>query len=201
MTNIKPNDYQVFEILAEVDKIVDFNNKVEHLQTKFAGHVPLQRILKMNFCSTIVSMLPGGTPPFNREEADGPQPAALWSYLQQFPVIVRSAQSMKMRPMQIERVFIEMLEAIDVEEADVLCLAKDRKLTSKFPTITSDLIRTAYPALIAEVSAAVEEAEITDEVKAERMLDEAKELKQKAKDFNAKAKELTTEAKKLVQGA
>lgn len=201
MTNIKPNDYQVYEILAEVDKIVDFNNKVEHLKTKFSGHIPLQRILKMNFCSTIVSMLPPGTPPFNREEADGPQPAALWSYLQQFPVIVRSAQSIKMRPMQIERVFIEMLEAIDVEEADVLCLAKDRKLTSKFPTITSDLVKAAFPSLIAEVSAAVEEIELTDEEKAERMLDEAKSIKDKVKELNAKAKELTNEAKKLVQGA
>ena len=201
MQNIKPRDYQVNEIFQEVQEIKSFDNQVEHLQTKFSDHVPLQRILKMNFCDTIVSMLPEGTPPFNREEADGPQPSSLWSYLQVFPTIVRSAQSVKMKPLQIERVFIEMLEAVDVTEADTICLAKDKKLQTKYPALTLDLVTRAFPGLIASAKTYEEPVEISDEDKATRMLDEAKALKAKAKEYNAKAKELTAEAKKLVEEA
>lgn len=201
MQNIKPRDYQVNEIFQEVQEIKSFDNQVEHLQTKFSDHVPLQRILKMNFCDTIVSMLPEGTPPFNREEADGPQPSSLWSYLQVFPTIVRSAQSVKMKPLQIERVFIEMLEAVDVVEADTICLAKDKKLQTKYPALTLDLVTRAFPGLIASAKTYEEPVEISDEDKATRMLDEAKALKAKAKEYNAKAKELTAEAKKLVEEA
>lgn len=201
MKNIKPKDYQVNEILEEIQDIKSFDNQVEHLQTKFTDHVPLQRLLKMNFCDTIVSMLPEGTPPFNRDEADGPQPASLWSYLQVFPTIVRSAQSVKMKPLQIERVFIEMLEAVDIQEADTVCLAKDKKLQSKYPSITLDLVTRAFPGLISSSKAYQEPVEITDEDRATRLLDEAKALRAKAKEYNAKAKELTADAKKLVEGA
>ena len=201
MKNIKPKDYQVNEILEEIQDIKSFDNQVEHLRTKFADHVPLQRILKMNFCDTIVSMLPEGTPPFNRDEADGPQPASLWSYLQVFPTIVRSAQSIKMKPLQIERVFIEMLEAVDIQEADTVCLAKDKKLQSKYPSITLNLVTRAFPGLISSSKTYQEPVEITDEDRATRLLDEAKALRAKAKEYNAKAKELTEDAKKLVEEA
>ena len=198
MQNITPRDYQVHEILEEVDNIKNFDNKVEHLQTKFSDHTPLLRILKMNFCDTIVSMLPEGTPPFNREPTDGPNISSLWAYTQVFPVIVRSAQSVKMKALQIEKIFIEMLEAVDVKEADTICLAKDKKLQEVYPSVTIDLIKKAFPSLnISSANYVEPEVTLTDEERAVRMLDEAKELKAKAKDLNAKARELTSEAKKL----
>jgi len=198
MKNYKPRDYQVNEIFDEIEQIKDFNNKAEQLATKFADHIPLQRILKMNFCDTIISILPEGTPPFNREQADGPQPASLWSYLQVFPSIVRSGQSARLKPIQVERIFIEMLEAIDVAEADLVCLAKDKQVQTKWPSITVELVNKAFPSLISSTLNYATPAPVTAEETAEQMLDEAKAIKEKVKELNAKAKELTAEAKKLM---
>jgi len=142
-----PNDYQVFEILEELEKIESFDNRVELLQTKFKGHTPLLRLLKMNFCKSIVSVFPTGTPPFNREESDGPERAALWSYVRHFPIFVRSGKSAGMRALQREKIFIEMLEAIDSKEADLVCAAKDGKLEESYPSVTLDLVTTAFPEL------------------------------------------------------
>ena len=202
MQNVTPRDYQVHEILEEIESINNVDNKVEQLQNKFSDHTPLLRILKMNFCDTIVSMLPEGTPPFNREESDGPNISSLWAYTQVFPVIVRSGQSIKMKPLQIERIFIEMLEAVDVKEADTVCLAKDKKLQEVYPSLTIDLVKRAFPSLNIQSANYVEpEVTLTDEDRAVRMLDEAKELREKAKSLNARAKELTAEAKKLAAEA
>ena len=197
--SIKPRDYQVHEILTEIEEIKSRSNKIEHFRTKFGDHVPLLRILKMGFCETIIPTVPPGKPPFNEEEVDGPNRESLWSYVGNFPVFVRSGQSMKMRAIQIERMFIEMLEAIDPKEANTVILAKDKELTTRWPSITIELVREAFPSLEIKTSEPVQE--LSEEEKAEQLLDEAKRLKEEAKEMNAKARKITAEAKKMMGAA
>ena len=195
MTNIKPRDMDVFEIFDELLTIKDRQNQIEWLRDNFADHIPLMRVLKMNFCSTIVSMMPEGEPPFSKEESDGPTRSSLWNYVRVFPVFVRSAQSMKMRPVQIEKAFIECLEAIEPKEAEMLCLAKDRQLQSRW-NLDVDLFKTAFPGLAIN-DAVIEVKEVPVEDRVEQLLQTAKEFKVKAKELNATAKEYEKEAKQL----
>ena len=147
MNNIRPRDMQVFEILSEINKQKSNDLKLKTLKEKYYDHTPLHRILKMNYCDTIISMLPEGTPPFtSNENTESPARSSVWEYLQVFPTIVRSTQSLKMKPLQIERSFIEMLQAVDPAEANVICLAKDKKL--KIPGITKKLVSDTFPNLI-----------------------------------------------------
>ena len=196
MNNIKPQDMQVFEILNEISDLQDDNLKVQLLKTKYYDHTPLHRILKMNFCKTIVPMLPEGTPPYNRNEnADGPNQSSLWQFIRVFPVIVKSQQSVKMKSLQIENMFIEMLEAVDSKEADVICLAKDKNLETQYQ-VSCDIVTKAFPMLnIKDTGKVVEEP--SDEDKAMNMLERAERLKAQAKDFNAQAKDLIKKAKEL----
>ena len=196
MNNIKPQDMQVFEILNEISDLQDDNLKVQLLKTKYYDHTPLHRILKMNFCKTIVPMLPEGTPPYNRNEnADGPNQSSLWQFIRVFPVIVKSQQSVKMKSLQIENMFIEMLEAVDSKEADVICLAKDKNLETLYQ-VSCDIVTKAFPMLnIKDTGKVVEEP--SDEDKAMNMLERAERLKAQAKDFNAQAKDLIKKAKEL----
>lgn len=192
---------QVFEILSEISKLPTDELKVSTLQKKYYDHTPLHRILKMNYCDTIHPMVPEGTPPFNRNDnADGPNHSSLWEYIRLFPVIVRSAQSIKMRPLQIERTFIEMLEAVDANEAEVICLAKDKKLHTKFE-ISSDVVKSAFPVLnIVTNKPAEPVVEKTNEEKAADFVElakakkaEAKKLYEEAKQYLIKAEELNNE--------
>lgn len=195
---IKPRDQQVFEILTELGKIKSEKNKVEWLKDNFSDHTPLQYILKFNYCASILSMLPEGQPPFNNEETDAPSKASLWQYLNVFPVFVRSPQSQKMKMVQIERVFIEMLEAVEKEEAELVCLAKDRKLEEKFD-ITRSIVDAAFPGLIAAPAEMPQIKPVTPEQRANDLLETAKELKERAKQLNAEAREYETEAKELLK--
>ena len=180
---------QVFEILSEISKLPTDELKLTTLQKKYYDHTPLHRILKMNYCDTIIPMVPDGTPPFNRNDnADGPNHASLWEYIRIFPVIVRSAQSIKMRPLQIERTFIEMLEAVDANEAEIICLAKDKMLQSKFE-ISPDVVKKAFPVLNI----------VTNKKTAEPVVEKTKE--EKAADFIELAKVKKAEAKKLYDEA
>ena len=198
MNNIKPQDMQVFEILNEISELSDTEQKINILKTKYYDHTPLHRILKMNFCKTIIPMLPEGSPPFNRNDgADGPNQSSLWNFVRVFPVIVKSQQSIKMKSLQIENMFIEMLEAVDPDEADVICLAKDKRLESKFE-VDFNVVTSAFPMLnIEQTGLVVEKQEMSDEDKALKMLEKSERLKAQAKEFNAEAKELIKKAKEL----
>jgi hypothetical protein len=136
-------------------------------------------------------------PPFNSKETDGPTPASLWNYLRVFPVFVRSAQSAKMKMIQIERIFVEMLEAIEPKEAELICLAKDRKLEEKY-MITLDLVQEAFPGLIQSKAEMPILKPLTPEDRATQLLENARELEKQAKTLNAEAKELRAEAKDLM---
>lgn len=197
----KYRDYDVYEVLDELVTIKDKDNQVEWLSTNFRDHQPLQYILKFNYCRTIVSRLPDGEPPFNKGETDGPTPASLWSYLRSFPLIVVSQQSQKLKMMQVERIFIEMLEAIEPKEAEMLCLAKDRQLESRW-ALDVNVFKRAFPQLAIQdaVMPKIEPAvEPTAEEKADKMLEEAKALKAAAKEYNAKARDLEKEAKAILE--
>jgi hypothetical protein len=196
MNNIKPQDMQVFEILNEISDLQNDDLKIELLKTKYYDHTPLHRILKMNFCKTIIPMLPEGVPPYNRNEAaDGPNQSSLWNFVRIFPVIVKSQQSIKMKPLQIENMFIEMLEAVDSKEADVVCLAKDKNLETEYQ-LSCDVVTKAFPMLKIEETGRVVE-ELSNEDKAMKMLEKAERLKSQAKEYNNEAKDLIKKAKEL----
>lgn len=197
MSNIKARDMQVFEILSEISKVSSDELKVKTLQEKYYDHTPLHRILKMSYCNTIMPMVPEGTPPFNANtEADGPNHSSLWEYIRIFPIIVRSAQSIKMRPIQIERMFIEMLEAVDPNEAEIVCMAKD-KLIEKEYRISSDVVKAAFPMLNIVSGPAAPPVEKTEEELAEEYVELANAKKAEAKKLNEEAKELIKKAKEL----
>lgn len=186
---------QVFEILSEISNLTTDELKTNTLQKKYYDHTPLHRILKMNYCDTIQPMVPDGTPPFNRNEnADGPNHASLWEYIRLFPVIVRSAQSVKMKPLQIERTFIEMLEAVDAKEAEIVCLAKDKKLQTKYE-ISSDVVKKAFPVL--NILSIEPQVEKTNEEKAAEYIELAKVKKAEAKKLFDEAKQYILKAEKL----
>ena len=195
---IKAKDMQVFEILNELDELKSDVEKIQLLQTKYGDHTPLHRILQMNFSDNIVSILPEGEPPFNKEEDDGPSKASLWSYIRQFPIFVKSTQSQRMKMLQIERIFIEMLEAVGPSEASMFCLAKDKKLSTRW-SITADVASTAFPGLNIVSSAPAPEK--TDEDRAEEMLALAEMKKKQAKELNAEARKLIADAKAIAAEA
>ena len=192
---MKTQDAQVYEILEELDSCTTKQRKVDLINTKYNNHTPLQYVLRWNFDRSIKSLLPEGEPPFDKERKDGDSPQALWSYLKMFPNFVDSAQGRQLPELKRENLFIEMLDALDLEEANVIVLAKDGKLDEKYD-ITIDVVNAAYPD-IGLVSAPIPEP--TPKEQKEDLLSQAKSIKEQVKELNSLAKELTEKAKAITE--
>ena len=192
---MKTQDAQVYEILEELDSCTTKQRKVDLINTKYNNHTPLQYVLRWNFDRSIKSLLPEGEPPFDKERKDGDSPQALWSYLKMFPNFVDSAQGRQLPELKRENLFIEMLDALDLEEANVIVLAKDGKLDEKYD-ITIDVVNAAYPD-IGLVSDPIPEP--TPKEEKEDLLSQAKSIKEQVKELNSLAKELTEKAKAITE--
>jgi len=189
---IKAKDMQVFEILEEFDKTVGRSQKVNYLK-EYREHTPLTYVLKFNYCDTIKSLIPEGRPPFNDEPDDGPSKASLWQYLNVFPNFVQSNQAAQIKPLQREKLFIEMLEAIAVEEANMIILAKDRELEKLYPSLDIGIVREAFPDL--QIQTQQEAKELSEEEKKADILAVIQDKKEQLKSLQTEIKDLTKEAK------
>lgn len=131
-------------------EILDTLEKAKTRQEKIAilkkHETPVLRaIMRINFDPNVKMDLPDGEPPFNKEAGRpiGYQQTNLINEYRRFYIWLDPKQNLpKVRK---ERLFIEMLEGLHVSEAELLCLAKDRKLTTRYKTLKEDLVREAYP--------------------------------------------------------
>lgn len=141
VTKLPPNPF-VFEILEVINKQRTNAKKVELLKEHRTD--ALVSILIWNFDESIISMLPEGQVPFNRNEVPvGTDHTSLrkeWKNLYHFVKGGNDSLSKTRR----ESMFIQMLEGLHPQEADILCLVKDKALQSKYK-ITQDVVRQAYP--------------------------------------------------------
>ena len=137
-----PANAFVHEILAEVSKQRTAAKKVEILQ-KYRND-GLTSILIWNFDETVVSMLPDGEVPFNKNEVPiGTDHTSLrkeWRNLYHFVKGGNDSLSKTRR----ESMFIQMLEGLHPDEAEIICLVKDKSLTSKYK-LTQEHVTKAYP--------------------------------------------------------
>jgi hypothetical protein len=192
--NIKSADMQVFEILENYEATQGRTNKLNLLKS-YKDHQPLKYVLKFNFCDTIKSLIPEGRPPFNEEHDDGPSRASLWQYMNVFPTFVVSPRSENIKPLQREKIFIEMLEAIAVEEANMIILAKDKTLVSLYPSLDISIVVEAFPDMMITTNKPI--VEPTKEEKAIDIMEVIKEKKSIVTTLQSEIKVLTKEAKSL----
>tara|TARA_B100001559_G_scaffold93606_1_gene78350 strand:+ start:2449 stop:2916 length:468 start_codon:yes stop_codon:yes gene_type:complete len=137
-----PANAFVHEILAEASKQKSAAKKVEVLQ-KYRND-GLTSILIWNFDETVLSLLPEGEVPFNKNEVPiGTDHTSLrkeWKNLYHF---VKGGND-KLSKTRRESMFIQMLEGLHPDEAEIICLVKDGNLTSKYK-ITKDNVSKAFP--------------------------------------------------------
>ena len=140
-TKLPPNPF-LHEILELVSKQRSKAKKVEVLQEY--AHDGLKAILIWNFDDTVQSLIPEGTVPYERNDVPiGTDHTSLrreWKNLYNFVQGGNAALSSLRR----ETMFIQILEGLHPEEAEILCLVKDKRLSDKYK-LTYDVVAQAYP--------------------------------------------------------
>lgn len=144
LTDLPPNPFQS-EILELVSKARTRVKKIELL--KLHRNEALVSLLIWNFDDTVFSMLPEGTVPYKPNEAPkGTEHTSLRSEQRTFYNFVKGGND-KLSKTRRELIFIQILEGLHPEEADLLILVKDKALINRY-SINRGHVEEAYPDIV-----------------------------------------------------
>jgi len=134
----------ISEVLKSANKLGTKGERVQYLQSQDC--TALRDILRINFDETIELALPPGEPPFKKFDITSQKlPKQLRFEYTKFANFVQAATP-KLNQFKRETIFIDLLEAIHPEDAQLFCNAKDKNIKLKY--ITKAMIKGAFPNLI-----------------------------------------------------
>ena len=137
-----PPNPLITEILDVVSKARSKAKKIELL--KEYDSPAIRAVLIWNYDESVRSMLPDGQVPYNPNEAPkGTDHNQLTSEYKNLYHYVKGGND-PLPSLRRESMFIQLLERLHAEEAELICLTKDKKLTSKYK-LTQETIAEAYP--------------------------------------------------------
>ena len=137
---LPPNPF-LHEILELASKQRAKAKKVEILQQY--ENDALKTIFIWNFDETVISVLPVGDVPYNKNEVPvGTDHTSLRREYKHLYNFVKGGND-GLSGLRRETMFIQMLEGLHPEEAEILCLCKDKRLAEKYK-IAYDIVKQAY---------------------------------------------------------
>jgi hypothetical protein len=134
------------QVLDEVEKVKSFDEKVKVLLSY--NSTPLRGLLNLNFNPNLKMNLPEGEPPFKKDTSIpiGYSETNLYTEWRRFYIWVEPKPELS--KVRKEQLFVQMLEGIHWKEAEVVCLAKDKKLHTRYKSLNEKLVRAAFPQLL-----------------------------------------------------
>ena len=132
-------------LLHEVlQKISNAKTKAEKINLLHQYNTPaLRQILIANFDESIISMLPDGDVPYEKNDVpeDTEHTKLVHEYRKLYLFFKGGANISQTRR---ETLFIQLLEGLHMGEAEVLCLMKDKKIGKRWK-ITKQCVEEAFP--------------------------------------------------------
>lgn len=140
------------EILAQVALAPTKEEKVNVL--KKYDNTTLRSVLKLNFDKDTMLDLPPGHPTYkiDKDMPLGLGDSNLYNESRRFYLLVKGngRRPAALKPIQIENIWIQILEGVHWTEAELLCQMKDRQLSKVYKGLTEAIVREAFPDLIPE---------------------------------------------------
>mgnify|MGYP001502026324 CR=1 FL=1 len=138
---LPPNPF-MHEILELVSKARS-NEKKKQILKEYETDA-LKALMIWNFDTTVVSVVPDGQVPYKKNEAPlGTDHTSLrkeWKNLYHF---VKGGND-SLSNIRRETMFIQMLEGLHPNEAEIVCLVKDKTLQSKYK-LSQKVVEEAFP--------------------------------------------------------
>lgn len=135
----------ITEVLRKVSNAKTKKEKIKILQDNNSN--ALRQLLIWNFDESVVSMIPEGAVPYTPNDAPvGTDHTRLEQEYRGFYRFVKGGAD-KLPSLRRETMFVQLLEGLSAEEAELLCLVKDGKLNDKYKRITKAVISEAFPSI------------------------------------------------------
>ena len=135
-------DLLISEILEKVSKVKTKKEKVTILQQY--NHDALRMVIKSSFDPKIEWAFPDGDVPYTPNEApEGTEHNMLVHEARTLFHYIKGGNP-QLTSNRRENMFIQMLEGLHPDEADVLVAAKDKILHQKYKGLSSNVVREAF---------------------------------------------------------
>ena len=133
----------ISEVLRKVSNAKTNAEKVNLLREN--NSQALRSLLIWNFDESVISMIPEGDVPYTPNDAPaGTDHTRLEQEARGLYRFVKGGQD-SLKSLKRESMFVQLLEGLSAEEAELLCLVKDGNLNSKYKRITKAVIQEAFP--------------------------------------------------------
>lgn len=136
--------HSISELLEQCSKLSTTKERVEFLRSNESE--PLKAILFYALDPRAVWDLPLGEPPYKPCEFVD-QHSRLYQEARKLYLFIKGGNA-QLHPVKRERMFIQILESLDPNDAKLLCSVKDKKIPYK--GITTAVVNAAFPGLIQE---------------------------------------------------
>ena len=137
-----PSNPLLSEVLAKVSKQRTKAKKIQVLKENESLH--LKSVLIWNFDDSVVSILPEGPVPFDKNEAPAGTEHTYLAHEHKVLYNFIKGGNDFLKPVKREQLFLQLLEGLHEDEAEVVCLMKDKKLTDKYK-VTKAVVTEAFP--------------------------------------------------------
>jgi len=143
MINIRKEVFEIFEEFKKAD------GRIERLDvlSKYSDNWALRDILRGSFDETLVFNIPEGRPPFTPNQPQS-VPSSLNKLHKNFGWFVQGGAGDRLSDFKREDKFIELLESIHPEDAELVLKMVAKKAPCRY--ITKKLVQEAFPDLIVE---------------------------------------------------
>ena len=139
----------ISEVLEKAGELKTKKEKVVYLRTN--NSLPLRAILKGSFDKSVEFNLPKGEPPYRKDDAPkGFEPSNLYKVQRRFKYFAKGGIGDSMTSVRREKMFIDCLESLHPDEAQLLLDMKNQKLGGKYNGITPKLVSEIWPTLLVE---------------------------------------------------
>ncbi len=133
------------EILRKVSNAKTKKEKVDLLR-KYNSNA-LRQMLIINFDDSIVSVMPEGDVPYTPNDAPvGTDHTRLESECRGLYRFFKGGDN-KLPALKRESMFVQLLEGLSSEEAELLVLCKDGRLNQSYKRITKTVVSEAFPSI------------------------------------------------------
>ena len=135
-------DLLISEILEKVSKVKTKKDKVNILREH--DHQSLRMVIKSSFDPKIEWALPEGEVPYTRNDAPaGTEHSSLSYESRKLYHFIRGGDN-QINQNKRETMFVQLLEALHPDEAEILVAAKDKVLHQKYKGLSANVVKEAF---------------------------------------------------------
>ncbi|AIX14386.1 hypothetical protein Syn7803C99_198 [Synechococcus phage ACG-2014a] len=134
----------ISEILRKVSNAKTKKEKVDLLRRH--NSIALRQLMIINFDESIISLLPEGDVPYTPNDAPvGTDHSRLESEYRGLYRFFKGGS--KLPALKRESMFVQLLEGLSAEEAELLVLCKDGRMNDSYKRITKAVVSEAFPSI------------------------------------------------------